>query len=405
MAAAAAAALAVSSLAANLMVQSTTEAASAVVPLSISVSRNHFIDGSGHVVRLLGVNHPSFEYACQQGWGYNDGMMDDADATAIAAWHATAVRIPLNEDCWLGINGMPDNTQGEPLTVAGYRRAVVDYVNALHAHGLYAILDLHWTAPYTVVADGQRAMPDNHSAAFWTSVATKFKADHAVVFDAFNEPYSPAKVNDPTHPVSWNCWRDGGCQVPRRNDNQPRGGLTYPAVGMQAMVDAIRNTGATQPILLGGLSYANDLSGWLSHKPSDPLNQLAASFHNYQGEDCDNITCWRTFIAPIRASVPVVAGEFDEDVCTPTTFDRDFMNWADGAGVGYLAWGWWVLTPEEINDAGCSAYYLITDPSGTPAVPNGTALHNHLALLPVDGADVDVEGGVEGGDGGTRTGL
>ena len=35
-------------------------------------------------------------------------------------------------------------------------------------------------------------------------------------------------------------------------------------------------------------------------------------------------------------------------------------------GVGYLAWGWWVLSPQEIADAGCSAYYLITDAAGTP---------------------------------------
>ena len=34
-------------------------------------------------------------------------------------------------------------------------------------------------------------MPDDHSVAFWTSVATAFAGNHAVVFDAFNEPYSP----------------------------------------------------------------------------------------------------------------------------------------------------------------------------------------------------------------------
>jgi hypothetical protein len=58
------------------------------------------------------------------------------------------------------------------------------------------------------------------------------------------------------------------------------------------------------------------------------------------------------------------------------------MNWADQHGVSYLAWGWWVLSPQEIADAGCSAYYLITDPKGTPAVPNGVNLHDHLVALP-----------------------
>ena len=33
------------------------------------------------------------------------------------------------------------------------------------------------------------------------------------------------------------------------------------------MVAAVRGAGAAQPIMLGGLNYSNDLSGWLAHKP------------------------------------------------------------------------------------------------------------------------------------------
>jgi hypothetical protein len=187
----------------------------ASVPLSIAVQGNHFVNGAGQTVRLLGVDHPSLEYACEEGYAYNDGMMDAADAAAIASWRATAVRLPLNEDCWLGINGQPSNSQHpQPaLTVAGYRQAVQSYVTQLNNAGLYVILDLHWTAPGTIVADGQRPMPDSHSTDFWTSVATTFASNPAVVFDLFNEPFSPSKVNDPAHSVSWDCWKLGGCTV------------------------------------------------------------------------------------------------------------------------------------------------------------------------------------------------
>jgi endoglucanase len=362
-----------------------TAGEAASVPLSIAVQGNQFVNGAGQTVRLLGVDHASFEYACEEGYAYDDGNMTAGDAAAIASWKATAVRVPLNEDCWLGINGMPSNSQGPvpPLTMAGYRQAVEAYVSDLTNAGLYVILDLHWTAPGTFVADGQRAMPDDHSAAFWTSVASTFASNPAVVFDAFNEPYSPAQVNDPARPVSWDCWESGGCPVPDANDSSqtPNDAQIYDAVGMQAIVTAIRATGARQPILLGGLSYANDLSGWLSHEPTDPLGQLAASFHNYQGETCSNQACWDSQVAPVAAKVPVVTGEFDQDVCNPSTFDTDYMSWADQHGVGYLAWGWWVLSAQEISDDGCSAYYLITDPSGTPAAPNGVNLHDHLATL------------------------
>jgi len=81
--------------------------AAAAVPLSISIRGKHFVNGAGHVVRLLGVNHTSAEYGCVDGFGYDDGHFTAADAAAIASWKATAVRVPLNEDCWLGINGQP----------------------------------------------------------------------------------------------------------------------------------------------------------------------------------------------------------------------------------------------------------------------------------------------------------
>src|ERR1700761_2716523 len=45
----------------------------AAVPLSLPVSGNPFVNGAGQTVRLRGVSHPSFEYACQEGYAYNDG--------------------------------------------------------------------------------------------------------------------------------------------------------------------------------------------------------------------------------------------------------------------------------------------------------------------------------------------
>jgi aryl-phospho-beta-D-glucosidase BglC (GH1 family) len=270
------------------------------VPLSISVSGNHFVNGAGQTIRPLGVNHASFEYGCVDGFGYNDGHMDDADAAAIASWGANAVRVPLNEDCWLGINGQPNSSEGAdpPLTQAGYKQAVKDYVSFLNAHGLYAILDLHWTAPGSQVPEEQQPMPDaDHSPGFWQSVASTFKGNPAVVFDVFNEPFDPTDPRsgddqDPQDAVTWNCWDTG-------TKNGPAGGdpcdtsaydvngvktTRYQVAGLQTLVTTIRGTGATQPVLTGGLDFANDLSQWATHAPDDPLNQEAASFHNYQGK-------------------------------------------------------------------------------------------------------------------------
>jgi endoglucanase len=368
-----------------LLGQAPSRAAS--VPLSIAIQGNHFVNGAGRTIRLLGVNHPSSEYACVDGFGYNDGHQDAADAAAVASWKATAVRVPLNEDCWLGINGQPNDNQGppQPLTAAGYQQAVESYVAALNAHGLYAILDLHWTAPGVMVANSQEPMPDAHSVDFWASVAQTFKSNPAVVFDVFNEPFDPTdpKSGDDQEPqdkVTWDCWENGGCSTAAYTDNgngTVRTPTKYQVVGMQTLVNTIRGAGATQPVMVGGLDYANDLTQWADHAPDDPLNQEAASFHNYQGKACDNVACWNSAIATVAAHVPVVTGEFDEDnftdpQCankTPSTFDADYMTWADQNGVGYLAWGWWVLAQSEKDDAGCSAFYLLNDYDGTPALP------------------------------------
>jgi endoglucanase len=397
-------------------------AVASAAPLSITVSGNHFVNGAGQTIRLLGVNHSSAEYACVDGYGYDDGHFDAADAATVASWHANAVRIPLNEDCWLGINGQPNSDQGPPapLTANGYRQAIEHYVATLNAEGVYAILDLHWSAPSNEVADTQQPMPDlDHSVAFWTSVASTFKADPAVVFDLFNEPFSPTDPRsgtdtNPAHAVSWSCWKSGGCSTASFDSNGTEA-ATYPVAGMQSLITAIRGTGAKQPVLLGGLNFANDLTGWLTHEPTDPLKQAAASFHNYQGQQCDTVSCWNQQIAPVAAKVPVVTGEFDEDdfdeaQCpnkNPSTFDADYMDWADQHGVGYLAWGWWVLSQSEQDDAGCSAYDLLASWDGTPAAPNGTALHDHLAALaaaPPAGGGPGGGGTGSGGGGGGNTG-
>lgn len=380
----------------------TAQPTSGATRLAISINGNHFVNALGRTIRLLGVDVPSTEYACEEGWGdaslTTSAAADASVAASIAAWHADAVRIPLNEDCWLGINGQPSYG-----TEASYRQSIESEVSALNAFGIYAILDLHWSAPGTNVANGQRPMPDDHSVDFWTSVATTFKSNHAVVFDLFNEPYSPQADDDGSSDVvSWSCWELGGCSVPVAADGTtPNDADSYTAVGMQALVTAIRDTGASQPIMLGGLSYANDLSGWLAHEPTDPDHQLAASFHNYYGESCDTVACWNGTIAPLALTVPVVTGEFDQgyDCQSPPTapaalvnFDTDYMNWADAHGISYAAWGWWELSPDPGTTSCASAAFgggadtfALIDDAGQAVGPDGTNLRAHLQMLDFQG--------------------
>ena len=323
---------------------------------TIAVSGNHFVDSGGNVLQLRGVNRSGAEYACAEGWGIWDGPTDDDTSIAsMVAWKVNAVRIPLNEDCWLGINGINAAYSG-----ANYINAIVDYVNRLNAHGIIAIPNLHFTAPGTTVPDAQVPMADrDHSDAFWTSVATTFKNNHSVVFDIFNEPY-PDSNQDTT--AAWTCVLNGGTCP----------GVSFTVAGMQEMVNAVRATGATQPLMIAGPQYAGVVDQWTQYKPSDPLNQLAASIHIYGlplDSPCRLQSCWDGTMAPLATTTPIVIGELGDTDCT-SNFSPGLMSWADAHGVSYTPWAW--------NTASCGGGpSLITAYTGVPTA-YGVGVQTHL---------------------------
>jgi endoglucanase len=201
-----------------------------------------------------GANWPSFEYACSEGWGYSQGGATAAAAAAMQSWGINTVRLPLNENCWLG------SDSSDYGTAAGYRSAVAAWVSILNSHGIVVILDLHWTAPPGQHALGQWPMADSQSVTFWSSVALAYSSNPSVIFDLFNEPYSiwNSATDSYTFQLSWTCWESGGCTAPYVDANQEvitgTGSGTYTVVGMAAMVSAVRTAGASQPIKLGGLN-------------------------------------------------------------------------------------------------------------------------------------------------------
>jgi hypothetical protein len=341
----------------------------------LEVAGNDLIDSrTGLTFVPRGVNWPSFEYACHDGYGYSNSATPTsvgptaAGAAAIARWHINTVRLPLNQDCWLGEDGLPRFG-----TTRGYRTAVRRWVAKLHRAGLAVIVDLHWSGPAGLVADGLRALPDDRSDDFWRSVARAFKRDRSMIFDVFNEPYERYGPNGLVFDLTWECWRTGGCDAPRPSLLQPLDGTTYQTIGMYQLVEAIRSTGAKQPILLPGRHFANDLRGWAANRPAD--GQLVASFHNYNFQPCNTTACWDETVAPIAERFPVVAGEFGQTKCD-VSHVRRFMRWADRRAVGYLMWAWWLL-PQR----GCGSLAMLADAKGRPRRPNGTAFKAHLNRL------------------------
>lgn len=294
----------------------------------VGVDSEHLVDENGRPIQLRGVNRAGAEYACVQDLGIFDGPVDDEAIAAMVSWEVNAVRLPLNEDCWLGSPAIDETLSG-----AAYRTAVTEYADRLAAAGMVVILDLHWTGRPGAIAREQQPMAGRgRSTDFWTSVAREFRDRPWVVFDAFNEP----------HDISWKCWRDG-CEG---------------FAGMQDLVDAIRSVGATQPIVLSGLDWGGDLRRWLEYRPHDPAEALVAGAHLYDFKRCVSGPCWDEEIGPVAEAVPVVITEFGDSDCNGD-FSALLMSWADLSGVSYVAWAW--------NPWDCAAGpALISSFEGTP---------------------------------------
>ena len=331
-----------------------TAARAASAPSGLHVVGNKIEDGSGRVINPHGVDRMGSEYSCPSGNTF-DGPVDQSSVNAMLSWGITAVRLPMNEDCWLGINGYPAGG----LSVGSYQQNFANYVNLLNQNGIIAIIDLHWNNSGGNQATGQQQMPDlDHAPAFWNSVANRFKGNSSVIFDLYNEP----------HDVSWSCWKNGSSSAYGGNCNT----VPFAVAGMQTLVNTVRATGASNILMLGGLAYSNDLSGWLANKPYDAMNNLAASTHIYNFNGCVSTSCWNSVLAPIAAQYPVIAGEIGENDCA-SGFINGLMSWADQHNVSYLGWTW--------NPYSCSGTpALISDYNGTPT-NFGLGLKNHLLSL------------------------
>jgi aryl-phospho-beta-D-glucosidase BglC (GH1 family) len=319
----------------------------------IGVQGNQLVDQSGNPVRLLGVNRSGTEYQCEKDNGIFEGPDDAASIAAMKSWQINAVRVPLNESCWLGINGISPSLRG-----TSYREAIHAYVERLERAGLYVILDLHWASPRTYPSAGIIPMPDaEHSPDLWRSVATEYRNDRSVIFDLYNEP-RPG--------VPWPCW-ESGCEI------EDHWVGYYPAVGMQQLIEVVRSTGALQPVMLGGVDWARNLDGWLAHLPPDPANAEVASNHTYDFSICKG-RC-RATLLQIAQQYPVVTGELGEGDCMHRYIDG-YMRWADLHGISYLGWAW-----NTDNGWTCrSGPSLIKDYSGRPT-NFGVGFRDHLRDL------------------------
>jgi aryl-phospho-beta-D-glucosidase BglC (GH1 family) len=336
---------------------------------AIAVRGNQFVDASGKPVQLRGVNVSGLESGSVGGaphpWDYSSlasGSGGQPDWSQIAAWKLNLVRLPLNEAAWLGLTVTYSDGHSAKADPAGdYRATVIKSVRDANAAGLYAILDLHWNAPGNFAPVTQNAFMDSdHSIAFWTSLAQTFKNNPAVIFELFNEPFLHS-VNSGDGVFgdgqNWNkALRDGELSALyyRTLSRVTTGSIVkvpyhWTIVGYQAALDAVRATGASNVIILGGQGYDNDETWWSDYPPKDPLGQIALAYHAYPtdwGYELTGASRQHTAeqgIAMLNGpGVPVILTEIGGPTGpgASTTFVSNVLKVIDAHGWSAVAWTW-----------------------------------------------------------------
>ncbi|QDU93996.1 glycoside hydrolase family 5 protein [Lignipirellula cremea] len=308
-------------------------------PLELKVVGNRLHDTNGKEVWLQGVNAGGLETLPQ------DKQAIKSVVVAIDDWKANCVRVPMKESFWYGESPYQNDGGKE------YRETLDQIITLAANRGAYVVIDLH-----------RFRAPRQEHADFWKEFAGLYKDHPAVLFDLFNEP----------HGISWEVWRNGGFVSEKSGtdesafltDEEKKKNQGYESIGMQALVDAVRSSGAKNVVIAGGVFWCNDLSGVVNgHALKDPTgNGIMYSWHTYNWH-----TGWEAKVLPTAEKHPIFLGEVGADIhkmnFIPLEDQEDPYTWVPDM-LGFiqkhrLNWTGWCLHPGATP-------LLISDWSYTP---------------------------------------
>ena len=382
----------------------------------LHVVGDKLVNAAGQAVALHGTFITGSSYACEQngGYGFSDTPIGDSLYAPMEVWKMNSFELLLNQDCWLGINGVPAAYSGQ-----NYIDFVKAQVASMEKYGIYPVLVFGEGAPGTDTPNwyatdaGEEEMPNSsHFPLLFEELATEFKNDPNVILKLYEEPY-PNYSNDLS---TWKCWSQGDVQYSTSSDSSlPAGwesspgtqkaptptsssshcdltddaGHAYTAVGMQSLINVIRGTGATNVIQVPGVNFSNALSctnstsptscGFLDSADGVKVNdtlaspQLMADTDNYpgNGQFCDNLACVTTTYDPVAAVMPIDMGEIGPELSSPYSYSvgEQFIDHYDSLGQSYYGSQWETWSG------------MINDYNGTPGSGWGQWFHDHITAI------------------------
>jgi len=321
---------------------------------------------SSHALEFYGVNLAGADFGTDQngsglpgnfGTQYTYPNQDEVDY--FQGKNFNLIRLPFRwERLQRSLNGSFDTAEQNRL---------VSFANASTAKGMSVILDPHNYARYNGNLIGSGSVSNANFADFWSRLAELFKDNPRVIFGLMNEPSRMPTAQ----------WR----------------------IAANAAITSIRNTGATNLILIpgngwtGGHSWkqdwyddagtpGNDSNGYPNGSNAqemlnivDPANNFAFDIHQYLDSDfsgtsdtCVSTTVGSTALAEITQWLEdhdrkAILGEFGggrNATCLAALTDiAQFMEDNPDQWLGWAYWAagpWWgeyifTLEPQNINSA------------------------------------------------------
>lgn len=258
-------------------------------------------------------------------------------------WHANTIRLQVAES-----NLFTRLKKGEAYNHA-FLQALTHEVQYGHSLGLAVVINDQ--TEFT----NKTPAPTTMTAKFWQIVAARFRTQPYVIFDIFNEPrltstataapqasanklsflfvnhrskkHHETPRSNFSSTIVWKLWRDGGTVS----------GIRY--LGMQSLVQTIRNTGSTNLIWVEGSYEAQ----WLPppHYLLQGSNLVYAIHHLNLNEPAS----WDRRIGTLAAQQPVVEGEWAQyesnwAECYSHAYTNAplYLDYLHSKNIGVIAW-------------------------------------------------------------------
>ncbi len=227
-------------------------------PPRLSVRDNLILDPATKPVQLYGLMPPDPDRLAKKG-RFHRQLFDELKKAA-----ANVIRVPVNIEQWVRDEDYLWRNLDPSVTWAGEA-------------GLYIIIDWHYIG--NIVTGEGPQMPDIEeqpmelTLKFWRMTAHYFRNVPHVIFEIFNEPQA----------ISARDWQSSATQI----------------------IQAIREQGADNLVIVGGIDYGKDLS-WVLESPIADQN-IAYSSHIYPSHSS---TSWQTYFGEVSEKYPVIMTEW-----------------------------------------------------------------------------------------------